>query len=86
MTPPFPEEADVRSHWTTAGGLLMTREVIKRLRWRHDNEDRLSEDPAFQIDAVKAGFGQTWVRHDVIWQHAPLVILEYRGRDLSVIR
>lgn len=81
-----PDGSDVREHWTTAGGLLMTREVIKALRWRSDKEDKLSEDPAFQIDAISSGFGQTWVRHDVVWSHQPLVALEYRGRDLSVKR
>lgn len=81
---PFPEGADVRIHPTTAGALLLDRDVFRAIRWRGDNDAGLSDDPAFQADAERLGFGRTWVRHDVVWDHEPLAPLEVRGRDLSV--
>lgn len=84
--PPFPADADVRLHWTTAGALLMTRECFRAVRWRTDPEAGLSDDPATILTAERLGFGPEWVRHDVVWDHEPLVALEHRGRDLSIRR
>jgi hypothetical protein len=83
---PFPEGADVRLHWTTAGALMMNRECFRAVRWRSDPEAGLSDDPATIFNAERLGFGPEFVRHDVVWDHEPLVVLEDRGRDLSIRR
>jgi len=83
---PFPELADVRVHWTTAGALLMDRDCFRAVRWRTDPDAGLSDDPATILTAERLGFGPELVRHDVVWDHEPLVALEHRGRDLSVRR
>jgi hypothetical protein len=84
--PWFPEGADVREHWNTAGALLVRDEPARRLRWRYDFSLGQTDDPCFQADAVALGYGQTWVRHDVVGQHHPGTIagLESRGLDLSL--
>lgn len=83
---PFPTNADIREHWTTAGSLMVKRPAARRLRWRWDLEAGATDDPCFQADAVAAGFGQTWVRHDCVGQHHPGMVypLEQRGHDLSL--
>lgn len=82
----FPDGADVREHWNTAGALLVRDEPARRLRWRYDFSLGQTDDPCFQADAVALGYGQTWVRHDVVGLHHPGTIagLESRGLDLSL--
>ncbi len=71
---------DLREHWNTAGFLLVRRDVFRALRWRWDLETGCTDDPCFQQDAVKGGWGQTWVRHDVIGVHVePMVPVEDRN-------
>lgn len=84
--PFFPDDADVRMHWNTAGALLVREDAARHLRWRWDLSRGQTDDPCFQEDAVARGYGQTWVRHDVIGQHFPPAIgpLETRGHDLSI--
>jgi hypothetical protein len=84
--PPFPQGADVREHWNTAGCLLVRRMVFTSIAWRWNPDAGLTDDPAFQTAAHAAGFGWTWTRHDVTVWHESLVPLEQRGRDRSVIR
>lgn len=85
---PFPEGAVIEEHWNTAGCLLLRAEAARTLRWRWDLAGGLSDDPCLQYDAVRAGFGMTWVRHDVIVRHVPDVIypVERRGHDLRILR
>ena len=83
---PFPDGADVRAHWTTAGAMLMNRDCFRAVRWRIDAEAGLSDDPATIETATRLGYGPEWVRHDVVWDHEILVPLEDRGRDLSIRR
>lgn len=84
---PFPAGYDVREHWTSAGALLVRRPVFRKLRWRWDlDAGHMTDDPCFQTDAVDAGFGQTWVVHNSMWNHPILTPLENRGHDLAVDR
>lgn len=83
---PFPIDADVRTHWTTAGALMMNRDCFRAVRWRIDAEAGLSDDPATIETATRLGYGPEWVRHDVVWDHEILVPLEDRGRDLTIRR
>lgn len=82
----FPDGADVREHWNTAGALLVREEPARRVRWRWDLATGQTDDPCFQRDAAAAGFGMTWVRHDVVGRHHPELIwpLERRGLDLTL--
>lgn len=76
---------DTREHWTTAGFLFLRRDVFLKLRWRWDLDEGLTDDPAFQEDAVHWGFGQTWVRHDVLGIHVePLVPVDDRQADRTL--
>ena len=73
--------ADVRAHWNTAGFLLVRRDVLDRVQWGHAGPSGVTDDPWFQ-DRVREAFGtETWVRHDVVARHDPLVPLEARGYD-----
>lgn len=81
---PFPDGIDLRAHWNTAGFLLVQKSAFRTLRWRHDMDDGYSDDPAFAADASARGFGNTWVRHDVIGAHDPLRPVEKRGYDRSI--
>lgn len=85
---PFPEGADVRVHWNTAGVLMLQREAVKRIRWGWSPDENMTDDPWTQNLAMRVGLGQTWVRHDVICRHYPERIgpLESRGHDLSIRR
>lgn len=74
----------VEKHWNTAGFLMIRREVFRRLRWRADIEAGSTDDPCFAMDAEAAGFGETYVRKDLIGHHKSLVQLEHRGHDLKV--
>lgn len=82
----FPDGADVRMHWNTAGALMVRDHAARHLRWRYDLSRGQTDDPCFQEDAVRAGYGQTWVRHDVVGRHHPETIapLEARGLDLRL--
>lgn len=85
---PFPEDADVREHWNTAGFLLLQRRAVKSIRWGWSIDDGATDDPWTQGLAEQVGLGQTWVRHDVVGKHHPESIwpVEKRGHDLSILR
>jgi hypothetical protein len=78
---------DVRVHWTTAGSLLVHRDVFRRVPWRWDPDAGDTDDPATQHEMEKLGY-PTLVRHDVIATHWPQNImgLEQRGHDRRVYR
>lgn len=78
---------DVREHWNTAGCLMVERRVLNRVRWGMDHDAGLTDDPTFQRDTVAAGFGETWVRHDVVARHCGgMVAVEDRAADRRVWR
>jgi hypothetical protein len=86
--PPFPEDAEVREHWNTAGFLLLRRDVVLDVRWGWNLDDGCTDDPWFARRVEEAGYGKTWVRHDVIGLHQPdsIIRVEHRGHDLSIVR
>ncbi len=67
---PYP----VEEHWNTAGFLLVSRPVFRKIRWRWDDESGLTDDPCYQNDANDAGFGMTWVRKDVVGVHEEALV------------
>jgi hypothetical protein len=71
----------VERHWNTAGFLLVRRDVFTRVRWRHDPDHGLTDDPCYAADAVALGFDETLVRKDLIGHHVPLIPMEERGHD-----
>lgn len=81
---PFP----VEEHMATAAYILIARQVFKRLRWRWDKEENLSDDPAYHHDAQTLLGIPTYVRKDCIGKHYPEAIgaIETRGYDLTVVR
>ena len=60
----------------TCGLMMIKREVFERLRFRYGpgfaedgHREELSEDPAYCYDANKLGFGNMWIREDVVAEH-----------------
>lgn len=85
--PPFPEDRDIRSHWNTAGFLMVRREVFRKFRWGWDLDGGRTDDPWTQDRLVALGFS-TWVDHGLIGKHHPpsIVPVTERGHDLTVYR
>lgn len=79
-----PEDAQVQEHWNTAGFLLVPQEVFRVVRWRHDYDAGISDDPAFAQEVAAHGFGNEWVRHDLVGNHDSLVPVDRRGYDLTI--
>lgn len=79
---PFP----VQEHMATSSYLLLAREVFRKLRWRWDLDDGLSDDPCMHRDALNFLGIPTYVRKDCIGRHYPESIgpIETRGHDMSV--
>lgn len=78
----------VEEHWNTAGFLMVTREIVQRVRWRsdlHPGGTNCSDDPCFANDIRDFLGYETHVRKDVVGIHKPLVELERRGHDLKLI-
>lgn len=81
---PFP----VEEHMATAAFVLIRRDVFKRLRWRWDAEEGMSDDPSYHHDAQNLLGVPTYVRKDCVGKHYPESIgaIETRGYDLKVVR
>lgn len=86
--PAYPMDWDVQVHMPTAAYVVIAREVFKRLRWRWDVEDGMSDDPAYHYDARTLLGIEAYVRHDMIGKHFPEAIgaIETRGHDMTVHR
>jgi hypothetical protein len=83
---------DCRAHWSTAGFLLVRRAVLRYVRWGHDPDAGLTDDPCTLRDAELVGraLGLDWApvtRHDCQGQHWPASIppIEFRGGDRSMV-
>jgi len=78
---------DVRQHWSTAGFLLVRRDVLGSGRWGWNPDLGLTDDPWTETQWERM-WGSTWTAHDVVGQHHPPAIppVEHRGHDLSVYR
>lgn len=83
-----PKHIPIQNHMATAAFVFISREVFKRLRWRWDAEEGMSDDPAYHFDAKNLLGIDTWVRKDCIGKHYPECIpaIEERGYDLKVVR
>lgn len=83
-----PKHLDVENHMATAAFIFIDRSVFKRLRWRWDAEEGMSDDPAYHHDAKTLLGIDTWVRKDCVGKHYPECIpgIEERGYDLTVVR
>lgn len=81
---PFP----VQAHMPTAAFVLIAREVFNVLRWRHDAEAGMSDDPAYHHDARTLLGIDALVRKDCVGVHHPIRIgpVETRGHDMAVHR
>jgi hypothetical protein len=78
---------DIRTHMPTAAFVLLRRDLFRRVRWRHDPDLGMSDDPCLYWDARHMGY-EPVVRHDCVGRHYPEAIgaVETRGHDLSVYR
>lgn len=75
----------VQEYPTTAGCLLVRRDLFRRLRWRWDLEAGMVDDPCYSADAVALG-ARMLVRRDVIAEHPCLVPVEDRPADRTIHR
>ena len=81
---PFPLE----EHMATAAFIFIRRDIFKRLRWRWDTEENMTDDPCYHYDAKDLLGVTTYVRKDCIGKHYPESVggIETRGYDMSVVR
>ncbi len=79
---------NVEEHMATAAYLFIHSSVYKRLRWRWDAAEGMSDDPAYHHDAITLLGVPTYVRKDCIGKHYPECIgaIETRGHDMKVVR
>jgi|SRR5882762_9300595 len=74
----------------TAACLLVEREVFKRLKWRWDADEGMSDDPSYTKDAMDFLGVPTLTRLDCVASHWPPAIgpvdSRYPGLDLGVYR
>ncbi|QQS25159.1 MAG: hypothetical protein IPM43_01845 [Actinomycetota bacterium] len=81
---PFPVERAMAS----AACVFIARDVFRRIRWRWDLDDGMSDDPCYHHDAQHLLGVDTLVRLDVRARHYPEAIGDYeaRGLDTTVVR
>ena len=81
---PFP----VFFHMPTAAFVMVRRDVVKRLRWRWDIDEGMSDDPAYAHDAEHMLNMVPVIRRDCVGRHYPETIgpVETRGHDMRVVR
>lgn len=73
------ENPRIEEHWNTAGMLLVNSPAFYDLVWGHNAFYNYSDDPSFQFMSEKMGWGQTWVRKDIVAKHVgQLVAVESR--------
>jgi hypothetical protein len=82
---------NIQEHWTSAGFLMATRDVIRQVGWSIDPDGGMTDDPHYAHVAERLGFGKTWVDHQLIGVHRPhkpgfLYPVERRGHNLKVYR
>jgi hypothetical protein len=74
---PFPDTADIRLHWNTAGCLYVRRHLALDLSWRWNPDRGMTDDPSYAEDALRLGW-PTWTRHDEEAGTPPLEAVEDR--------
>lgn len=79
----YPYEWNVQVHMPTAAYVMLERSVYKRLRWRWDIDEGMSDDPAYHFDCRTLLGIEAYVRHDMIGKHFPETIgaVETRHSD-----
>lgn len=84
----FPDDADIREHWSSAGCWMLERRVVNRIRWGWSLDDGETDDPWTADLGNRLGFGPMWTRHDCVCVHHPQSIgpLEGRGHNLQIVR
>lgn len=78
---PFPVERAMAS----AACIFIAREVFRRIRWRWDLDDQMSDDPCYHHDAKHLLGVDTLVRLDVRAMHYPEAIGDYESRGLDTV-
>lgn len=84
----YPAEWGVEDAMASAAAIWIARDVFRRIRWRWDLDERMSDDPCFHHDARTLLGVPTHVRHDVLAKHYPEAVGDYeaRGYDTTVVR
>lgn len=79
---------DIREHMPSAAFVLLRRDLFRYIRWRHDADVAMSDDPCLYHDAKEFLGVQGIVHHGVVGQHYPPSIGDYksRGYDTTVVR
>ena len=72
-------DIDVRLHMNTAGFLLVARDIFRRVWWRIDPDEKMTDDPCYNFDAAQLGYA-TLVRHDIEGRHFPESITPMEDR------
>lgn len=85
---PYPAEWGVEDAMASAAAIWIARDVFRRIRWRWDLDEGMSDDPCFHHDALHLLGLPTHVRHDVLARHYPEAVGDYesRGYDTTVVR
>lgn len=78
----------VEDAMASAAALMIHRSVFRRIRWRWDLDDGMSDDPCYHHDAKTLLGVPTYVRMDVQARHYPEAVGDYesRGYDTTVVR
>lgn len=86
--PAYPAEWGVEDAMASAAAIWIARDVFRRIRWRWDLDEGMSDDPCFHHDALHLLGLPTHVRHDVLARHYPEAVGDYesRGYDTTVVR
>ena len=84
----YSPEWGVEEAIASAAAIWIARDVFRRIRWRWDLDERMSDDPCFHRDALTLLGLPTHVRHDVLARHYPEAVGDYesRGYDTTVVR
>lgn len=82
------EDYHVEDAMASAAALWIARDVFRRIRFRWDLDEGMSDDPCFHHDAKTLLGIPTYVRHDVRARHYPEAVGDYesRGYDTEVVR
>ena len=83
-----PYDFPLEDAMASAAALWVHRSVFRRIRFRWDLDDAMSDDPCFHADARDLLGVPTLVRMDVLARHYPEAVGDYesRGYDTAVVR
>lgn len=83
----WPYDFPVMDGKASAAFMLFERQAFRKLRWRIDYDEGMTDDPCMHADAERIGW-RTFIRKDCMGMHYPPMIppIEERGHDLRVMR